>query len=303
MEPLTWVYLALLAASTAASAKAQQKTNKARAKVQAEDTARRKKQQQDAEAAALKTQDSYFNQTSKTAEREAELADMFAPKEATAPTTDTSGTRFLSTDAPTGSTRTVEASQQEQAKGRARASQRATSMAQLGAFNDMMRTAGLEAGRNAQDIGISASNLQGWTANVLPALYAKANVAGKDWATAGDVMKLVAAVMAPAALGGAGGATAAGTGAGGGAAANTTSGVLSQMAGTPAEFVGAFPAMTGTGFAGASAAGLGGAGAASAGAVPMFTDAFETDLLRYLNDPTLWKGAAPQHWNYYRGGL
>ena len=300
MEPLTWVYLALLAASTAASAKAQQKTNKARAHVQAEDTARRKKQQQDAEAAAMKTQDAYFNQKNRTAERETELAEQFAPQAQAAPTTDASGTRFLSTDAPTGSTATVQASQKEMAKGAARASQRATSRAQLGAFGDVMQTAGLEAGRNAQDIGRSASNLRGWTENVLPALYAKANIAGKGWATAADVMKLAAAVMAPAALGGGSAAAGAGAGAGGGAA-NTTSGVLQQMAGTPSEFVGAFPAMTGTGFAGASAAGLGaGAASAGAGAVPMFTDAYEADILKYLNDPTLWKNGMPQYWNYYR---
>jgi len=223
MEPLTWVYLALLAASTAASAKSQQKTNQARAKVQAEDTRRRKEQQKQSEAAALKTQDSYFNQKQAAADREAELAQQFAPSEAPAPTTDASGTRFLSTDAPTHSTATVEATQQEMNRGRARASQRATSLAQLGAFSDAMRAAGLEAGRNAQDIGISASNLQGWTQNVLPALYAKANTAGKDWSTAADVMKLVAAVMAPAALGG-GGAAAAGTE---GASAGTTAADIS----------------------------------------------------------------------------
>lgn len=292
MEPLTWVYLALLAASTAASAKSQQKTSQARAHVQAEDTARRKKQQQEAEAAAMKTQDAYFNQTDKTAQREAELAQVFAPREAAAPTTDASGTRFLGTDAPTGSTATIEATQREMAKGAARASQRATSKAQLGAFGDMMQTAGLEAGRNAQDIGISASNLRGWTNNVLPALYAKANTAGKDWGTAADMMKLVAAVMAPAALGGGGAAAGAG-----GTGAESTQGVLAQMAGTPKEFIGAFPQMGGMGFQQAATAGLGAAG--TAGSSLMANPAYEKALFNYLNDPYWYMKAKPEQWDFF----
>jgi hypothetical protein len=231
MEPLTWVYLAMLAASTAANAKAQQKTNRARAKVQSEDTRRRKEQQRESEAAALKTQDAYFNQRNKAEEREAELAQQFAPEATPTPTSDASGSRFLATSAPTGSTRTVEATQQEMAKGLGRASQRATSRAQLGAFSDAMQASGLEAGRNAQDIGISASNLQGWTQNVLPALYAKANVAGKDWATTADILKLAAAVTSFGAMSGAG----AGANAGSNASTATT---LDQMSGVPAQFAG-----------------------------------------------------------------
>jgi hypothetical protein len=206
MEPLTWVYLALLAASTAASAKAQQKTNKARAHVAAEDRERRKEQQKEQEAAAMRTQEEYFNQTGKTAEREAELARQFATQAPAAPTTDAGGTRFLDTAAPTSSTETIEGIKGEQAKGAARASQRATSMAQLGAFGDVLRDANLAASRNAQDIGLSASKMQGWTNNVLPALYAKANLAGRDWATTADVMKLAAAVMSYGALSGGGSA-------------------------------------------------------------------------------------------------
>jgi hypothetical protein len=208
MEPLTWAYLALLAASTAASAKAQHKTNKARAHVAAEDRMRRKEQQKEAEAAALKTQEEFFNQRDKTAAHEAQLAQQFAPQEPAAPTTDAGGTRFLDTSAPTSSTATIEGIKSEQAKGAGRASQRATSMAQLGAFGDVLREANLAAARNAQDIGLSASKQQGWTANVLPALYAKANLAGRDWATAADVMKLAAAVMSYGALSGGGNAAA-----------------------------------------------------------------------------------------------
>lgn len=206
MEPLTWVYLALLAASTAASAKAQQKTNKARAKVAAEDRTRRKEQQREQEALALKTQQEYFDQTNRAEQREAELADLYKGEAPAAPTTDAGGTRFLDTAAPTSSTATIDAIKGEQAKGAARASQRATSIAQLGAFGDVLRQANLNAARNAQDIGLSASKMQGWTNNVLPALYAKANIAGKDWATAADVMKIAAAVMSYGALSGGGSA-------------------------------------------------------------------------------------------------
>jgi hypothetical protein len=201
MDPATWIYLALLAASTAASAQAQHKTNKARAKVQAEDTDRRKQQQRESEAAALRTQEQFFSQKDKTAEREAELAQQFATQEGPAPTTDAAGTRFLDTSAPTRSTATIDATQRELARGRAEASRDATAKAQLGAFGDVLQENKLAAARNAQDIGMSASNLQGWTNNVLPALYAKANLAGRDWATTGDILKLASAVYAPYALG------------------------------------------------------------------------------------------------------
>jgi hypothetical protein len=201
MDPATWIYLALLAASTAASAQGQHKTNKARAKVQAEDTRRRKEQQAQAEAASQKTQQAYFDSKGRQAAREQELAQLYAAKDAPAPTTDAAGTHLVDTAAPTQSTITVQGAQQEMAKGRARAAQRATSQAQIGAFGDVFAESGREAGRNAQDIGLAASKMQGWTQNVLPALYAKANVAGRDWATTGDILKLVSAVYAPYALG------------------------------------------------------------------------------------------------------
>lgn len=210
MDPATWIYLALLAASTAASAKAQHKTNKARAKVQAEDTRRRKEQQAQAEAAAQRTQEGYFNQTERAAQREQELAQLYAPKDAPAPTTDAAGTRLADTAAPTSSTVTIEGAQQEMAKGRARAARRATSIGQLGAFGDAFAEAGRGAARNAQDIALEGSKMAGWTQNVLPALYAKANVAGRDWATTGDILKLVSAIYAPYALGAGGAAEGAG---------------------------------------------------------------------------------------------
>lgn len=230
MDPATWIYLALLAASTAASAQAQHKTNKARAQVQAEETDRRKAQQKESEAAALRTQQDFLSQKEKTAAREAELAQTFAAKEGPAPITDAAGTRFLSTSAPTQSTATIDATKSEMARGRSEAARDATAKAQLGAFGDVLQMNNLAASRNAQDIGQSASFMQGWQQNVLPALYAKANTAGKDWATAADVMKLASAVMSFGALG-AGGAPAA-------EGAKTTTGVLDQMSGVPKAFAG-----------------------------------------------------------------
>lgn len=213
MDPYTWIYLALLAAGTAANAKAQQKTNQARSKVAAEERDRRKIQQKQAEASAQKTQETFFDQRGDTAAREAELAQQFQPQ-AAAPTTDATGTRFLDTAAPTSSTATIEATKGQVAKGQGRATQRAVAQSQLGAFGDVLRNNNLAASRNAQDIGQGANFMQSWQQNVLPALYAKANVAGKDWATAGDIMKLAAAVMSVGALSGAGAAGGAGAGAG-----------------------------------------------------------------------------------------
>jgi len=60
MDPVTWMYLALLAASTAASAKGQHDIQKDRAHVQAEDSRRRKEHQREAEAASQRTQEAYF---------------------------------------------------------------------------------------------------------------------------------------------------------------------------------------------------------------------------------------------------
>jgi len=224
---------------------------------------------------------------------------LYKPSEAAAPTTDSAGTRFLSTDAPTQSTRTISAIQDEKAKGAQRSSQRATAMAKLGAFGDVMQESGREAGRNAQDIGLSASKLQGWTQNVLPSLYAKANTAGKDWQGAADIMKLAAAVMSFSALAGAGKA---GAEAG---AENSTRGVLDQMSGTPSQFAGkdlfGMQRMGTMGFGEASASGLGMGGQIlndTAMMAPTYSPLYDADLLKYLNDPNLWKMPRPQHWNY-----
>ena len=227
MAPLMWAYLALMAAATGASAKAQQKTNKARANVAAEERERRAKAQKATEASAQATSDQYLGMKDREKTRAAEVANLYR-REAPTPTTTDAGTRFLATDAPRHSTSTIESIGRAHALSAAEANQRTTAMANLGSFGDAFQESNIAGARNAQDIGTQQGFMQGWQQNVLPALYNKANMAGRQWATASDIMKLAATVMGPYAMGAGKAADAAGS----------TQGVLDQMAGAPSEFAG-----------------------------------------------------------------
>ena len=199
MEPLTWIMLALMAAGTAASAQGQKKTGQARAGVMQEERERRSKQQKEGEASAMNTAEAFARTKAKEEERAAELA---ASSAKIAPPTETAGgTKFLGIEAPVSSTQMVEGYKGAQARAQARADQHHAAMGKLSAFGDVMLDNSILAGKNAQDIGQGAGFTQGWQQNVLPALMERANGAGRDWATAGDVMKLAATIMAPFALG------------------------------------------------------------------------------------------------------
>ena len=226
--PLAWVTLALMAASTAANAAAQRKVDKATSRVMREDRRRRSEHSNLAERLSMENADLYANTPDKEKDREAELAAQYGPSKTTT-TTDAAGTRFLDTGSPISSQVTIDETKQQIAEADARTAKRAAADAKLQAFGDVMAGNQIIAGRNAQDIGQSAGFVQGWQNNVMPAQMAAAAGAGRNWATAADVMKLAATIMAPYAMTAAAPAN---------AAANTTSGTLGQMSGVPAEFAG-----------------------------------------------------------------
>jgi len=198
MDPLTWAMLALMVAGTGASAVAQHKTNKERGKVMEEERLRRTAQQKQSEAAAQNTAETYGKTREQEAARAAELATGGA--KIAAPVATPQGQKFLGLEAPQSSTLMVEGLKDANARAQAQESAHHAALGKLSAFGDVMLGNNLTAGRNAQDIGQQAGFTQGWQQNVLPALLQKANMAGRDWATAGDVMKLAAAIMSPWAL-------------------------------------------------------------------------------------------------------
>ena len=226
MDPLTWIWLAAMAASTGANYMAQRKVDNDTSKVNAEARERREKQQRDSERLTMDSANLYTGTPGKEDARAAELAAQYA-KTAPEPTTGPHGTSFLANTAPTQSTATIEETRAQLDKANANVARRGAADAKLRAFGDVMGENSIQAGRNSQDIGQGASFVNSWQQNVMPALLAKANLAGRDWATAADVMKLAGAVMQPWALT---------NGSGGGA--ETTQGVLERMGGTPAEFAG-----------------------------------------------------------------
>lgn len=199
MDPLTMTYLALMLASTGASYAAQRKTNKARRAVTDEATIRRKREQANQDAAAADTEKATLAMKANEQQRGAELAQQYQHQDA-APTVTDAGTRFSPTAAPIGSTRTIEAIKDQRAKGLAQSNQQGAAQGALQSFGDVMLNTGLRTGRNAQDIARNANFTQGWQQNVMPSLFAKANTAGKDWATTADLLKLAATVMGPYAL-------------------------------------------------------------------------------------------------------
>lgn len=228
MDPLSWTMLALMAASTASSYMAQRKTDRATGKVLAEDRRRRGEHSKLAEKLSMENADLYANTPDAEKDREAELAAQYGPSKA-APTETVTGTRFLDTAAPITSSVTIDETKNELAKADARTAKRAAADAKLQAFGDVMAGNQITAGRNAQDIGQSAGFVQGWQQNVMPAQMERAAGAGRNWATAADMMKLASAIIAPYALT---------TAAPANAASTTTAGTLDQMGGIPAQFAG-----------------------------------------------------------------
>ncbi|HZO54885.1 MAG TPA: hypothetical protein VFB63_19415 [Bryobacteraceae bacterium] len=199
MTPLEWIALALMAAGTASNAQAQHKTRKAQAHVMGEERERRKAQQAKAEASARDTATKMTGIKDREAQRAAELTEVYRQEAPTATTTD-AGTRVLATDAPRQATSTVQGNERARASALAEENQRTGALSKLGAFGDVFQESNIGAARNLQDIGMQQGFTEGWQRNVLPALYQKAAGAGRDWATAADIMKLASAVVSMGAM-------------------------------------------------------------------------------------------------------
>lgn len=230
MDPMTWVYLALLAASTTASYMGQKKTARAQGRVMEEDRQRRAVREKATQAAADATANEYAQTNAKEAARAAELAQVRQQQPSAAPTQTSGGAKFLDTGVPYGSTKQVDAISRAREQARTESNDKYARQSKVGAFGDVMANSGRSAARNDQSIGLENNLYGGWQSNVLPALLANANTAGKEWSTTADILKLASAVMSFGALSGAGNAT--------NAAANSQAGVLDQMGGVPKTFAG-----------------------------------------------------------------
>jgi Tfp pilus assembly protein FimT len=205
MDPMTWVMLALMLAGTGAQAQATHKVGKEQNKALAEERERREKRQRENETSAQQSMQLFSGQ------KEKEAAAAAAREQATrtqlpAPTTDAAGeTRFLDPSAPPSATNVKFATDTLNRENDYLAT-RAKLRAALNSYGDVMQQTGTAATRFGQDIDARNQSIQRFQEYVLPARMRYAGQTGREWSTAGDVMKLAAMVMAPYALGGGGAA-------------------------------------------------------------------------------------------------
>jgi hypothetical protein len=201
MEPLTMIYLALLAAGMGAQYQGQRKVDKATANAMAEERMRRERIGRESEAASKATQDIFAKSTAREAERGEELGEKYKSERHDPTAAGGDAYRLLDIGAPTKSARTIDSARAHAGKSKEYTDTIAELRGRLGAFGNVMGESILGARRNAQDIGMNTTSLNNWNQYVLPAQLTAAGQAGRDWSTAGDVMKLAATVIAPWALG------------------------------------------------------------------------------------------------------
>lgn len=212
MDPLTWAYLALLIGGTAAQQQAVKKTDNERSKAMMEERLLRDQKDKDSQQAVQSTQDLLTQEKSKEAAKAAELAAQYKAPAATVGVTPPPGqASSLSIVPPGTSQRTIDATNTSLANAKGYTDSLAEMRAKLDAYGSVMGDASQQVGRNAQDIGRNARAVQQFQSWVLPATLAAAEQSGRQWSTAGDVMKLAAAVIGPSALGGGGAANSAGS--------------------------------------------------------------------------------------------
>lgn len=219
-----WLYMAVMAAGSAAQYKGAEKADKERAKAMAEERRRRGKLTAENEASAEKSKNLFANVRKDEETKAAQTAQSIAA----APTqvADPGAGRILDPNSPTASTSTVEGAKTALAGVDSQLAKEAQARAAAGAFGGVMGDYGRSIFGNAQDIDMNSASMRNWNQNVLPAQLEYANQSGREWNTAGDVLKLAGTIMAPFALGG------------GAPASETTEGVLDQMSGMPKEFAG-----------------------------------------------------------------
>jgi hypothetical protein len=111
--------------------------------------------------------------------------------------------------------RVVRQTASEVGKGQAYNAQQAQQLAKLMAFGDVAHTAGITAGRNAEDIGRYGGNIRRYSETVLPAEMQYAMTRGGGYAALGDVLQTAAMLTSMAGLTGTGAAAKAGTSVGG----------------------------------------------------------------------------------------
>lgn len=224
MDPLTWTMIALMLAGTGAQYQATRKVEKENTKALTEERERREKRQRENEATVEQTKQLFDNQ------KEKEAAAIAAREQATrqqieAPTQNAEGMTLLDPQS-TPTTLNVGTITDQVGKANQYLATRAKLKSALGGYGDVMAANAIDATRLGQDIDARNQSIQRWQEYVLPARMNYAAGTGREWSTAGDVMKLAAMVMAPYALGtggpGAAADTAAAVSAGGGGGATAT---------------------------------------------------------------------------------
>lgn len=204
MNPLLWVMAALMAAGTGAQYQGAKKVDKERTKALIEERMRREKRQRENEATAQQTLKLFDNQAGKE-KAAAATREAATRQQVSTPTQDAAGRTLLDPQSgPTGVN--INVAQRHAKEANDYLATRAKMKAALGAYGDVMGQTGAAATRFGQDIDANNQSIRSFQQSVLPMRLEYANQTGREWSTAGDIMKLAAAIMMPYALGAGAGA-------------------------------------------------------------------------------------------------
>lgn len=252
-----WLYMAVMAAGSAAQYQGAKKVDKERAKAMAEERMRREKLSRENEASADKSKNLFANARAREDARAAEIAQQITPT-ASQPVATAAQSGLLDPSSPPHATESVAGARDAITQARSEAATRAQAIAAANSFGSVFGDAGRSAGRNAQDIDMNSASMRRWNETVLPARLEYANQTGREWSTTGDILKLVGTIMAPMALGGGGAGAATGQG-------TTAADIAVARGGDVAQLAQGFGAGGSIPFG--SAAGIGEAGFGAAGLV------------------------------------
>ena len=203
MDPLTWVYLALLAAGTAAQDQAVKKVDRETTKAQVENRNLRAEREKQSQQLAQESQQAVLDTKNKQAQRAQELAAQYQTPSAAVDTKGASvATGTLDPVLSGASQSTIDNANRAAAKSKADLDRTAQMRGQMDAFGSVFQDATNTLQQNSADVRRNEKSMNDWTNYVLPMKLAAANQSGRQWSTTGDILKLAAMVTGAAAMSG-----------------------------------------------------------------------------------------------------
>jgi hypothetical protein len=201
MDPLTWVYLALLAAGTAAQDQAVKKVDRETTKAQVENRNLRADREKQSQQLAQESQQAVLDTKAKQAQRAQELAAQYqTPSNAVDATGKQVASGELDPVLSGASQSTIDNANRAAAKSKADLDRTAQMRGQMDAYGSVFQDATNTLQQNSADVRRNEKSMNDWTNYVLPMKLAAANQSGRQWSTTGDLLKLAGMVVGGAAL-------------------------------------------------------------------------------------------------------